>query len=100
MSQRREMQNLIGNGGIDEEEEKVKDKRKRKEDNKEEKRKKRYREKGMKELCWEKKKEKNEEINFAMLVVAGSSRERSKKEYLRTLCHQLSSSLFGILYIH
>ena len=30
-----------------------------------------------------KKKEKNDEINFAMLVVAGSSsRERSKKEYL------------------
>ena len=31
------MKNLIGNGGIDEEEEVVQDKRKRKEDNKEEK---------------------------------------------------------------
>ena len=29
-----------------------------------------------------KKKKKNEEINFAMLVVASSSRERNKKEYL------------------
>ena len=35
----------------------------------------------MKGLCWEKKK-KNEEINFAMLVVASYSRERCKKEYL------------------
>ena len=37
-------------------------------------------EKRMKGLCWEKKK-KNEEINFAMLVVTSNSRERSKKEY-------------------
>ena len=39
-------------------------------------------EKRMKGLCWEKKRKKKEEINFAMLVVASNSRERCKKEYL------------------
>ena len=77
------MRKLIGNGGIDEEEEKVvEDERKRKED-KEEKRKNYGRKKGIKRLCWEKRRKINEEINFAMSVVATSSRpEGSKKEYL------------------
>ena len=46
-----------------------------------------------------KKKKKNEEINFAMPVVATIVVGRGAKKVL-TLCHQLSSSLFDILYIH
>ena len=56
----------------------VEDERKRKEDKK-----------GKRKSIGEKRnerimlgKKKNEEINFSMLVVASSSRERNKKEYL------------------